>query len=107
MGPPRDYDYRHFDGYPRPRRVGLIVFLFFVFLGVVWIDLYDVPNGLRRLACDIGVTPWHRIVRSPRFYWALPVLVAEIAIWIRLLGGYGRAKTLRRQCFPIGFSSPC
>lgn len=80
-----DYEYRHFDGYPRPRRTGLIVSLFLLLLGVVWIDLYDVPNGLRRLACDIQVTPWRGIVRSPRFYWALPILLMEVAFWIRLL----------------------
>jgi len=79
------YDYRRFDGYPRPRRLGLILTLIVILAGVTWIDLYDVPHGLRSLACDVRVTRWQDIVASPKFYWALPILVAEMAFWIRLL----------------------
>ena len=43
------------------------------------------PRGLASLACDVRVTPWSGIVTSPKFYWALPVLLAEIAFWLRLL----------------------
>ena len=79
------YEHRRFDGYPRPRRLGLILTLAVVLAGVAWIDLYDVPQGLRGLACNIRFTPWRAIFASPKFYWALSILAAEMAFWIRLL----------------------
>jgi hypothetical protein len=82
---PVHYEYRRFDGYPRPRRLGLILTLAVILAGVVWIDLYDVPHGLRSLACDVRVTPWREIFASPKFYWGLPILLAEMAFWIRVL----------------------
>jgi hypothetical protein len=78
-------NYRHFDGYRRPRRFGLIIALTIAAIGVLWIDLYDVPHGLTSLACDFHVTPWRGIITSPKFYWALPILLAETAFWIRLV----------------------
>ncbi len=90
------YEYRHFDGYPRPRRIGLIISLALVLTGVVWIDLYDVPHGLLGLACDVHMTPWRGILTSPKVYWALPILIAEVAFWIRLLVWIWPARALAR-----------
>ena len=80
-----NYEQRRYDGYPRPSRIGLIITLCLVLAGTVWIDLYDVPEGLRRIACDFGVTSWQRMLTLPKIYWALPILLAEMAFWVRLL----------------------
>ncbi len=79
------YEQRRYDGYPRPRRFGLIVTLCLILAGTVWIDLYDVPHGLRSLACNFRITSWSGILRSPKLYWAFFILLAEFAFWVRLL----------------------
>ncbi len=76
---------RHYDGYRRPSRIGLILTLLLILAGTVWIDLYDVPYGLRSLACDFRVTGWHGILTSPKLYFGAPVLLAELAFAIRLV----------------------
>jgi len=63
----------------------LLIFLALMFVGTVWIDIYDVPQGFARLDCDFRVTPWNYILTSPKFYWALPIFLLEFAFWIRLL----------------------
>ena len=72
---------RHYTGYHRPPRAGLIVALLLLLAGAVWIDIYEVPFGLRSLACDFHTTPWSGILASPKFIFALPVLIAEFFVW--------------------------
>jgi hypothetical protein len=72
---------RHYDGYQRPSRIGLIVSLALFLAGTLWIDASEVPFGLRSLACDFRVTPWSGILTSPKFFFALPILVAELVVW--------------------------
>jgi hypothetical protein len=72
---------RHYDGYRRPPQAGLIVSLLLLLAGIVWIDSYEVPFGLRNLACDIQVTPWSGILASPKLIFGLPLLLAETLVW--------------------------
>jgi hypothetical protein len=74
----------------------LIIVLIFVLAGTIWIDAYDVPHGLRSFACDFRVTSWHGILTSPKFYFALPILIAELAFWVRLLVWLWPAPALAR-----------
>jgi len=76
---------RHYEGYRRPPQAGLIVALLLLLAGTVWIDAYEVPFGLRSLACDFRTTPWRGILASPKFIFALPVLVAEFLVWAWIL----------------------
>lgn len=72
---------RHYEGYRRPPQAGLIVALFLFLAGTVWIDIYEVPFGLRSLACDFHTTPWPGILTSPKFLVALPLLILELLVW--------------------------
>ena len=90
------YEQRHYDGYPRPRRFGLIVSLCLILAGTAWIDLYDVPHGLGSIACAFRITSWSSIISSPRVYWCLFILLAEFAFWIRLLAWLWPVRALAR-----------
>jgi hypothetical protein len=72
---------RHYEGYRRPPRTGLIVALLLLLAGTVWKDFYEVPFGLRSLVCDFRTTPWSGILTSPKFIFALPLLIAELIVW--------------------------
>jgi hypothetical protein len=76
---------RHYEGYRRPPQSGLILALLLLLAGAIWIDIYEVPFGLRSLACDFHVTPWRGILASPKFIFALPLLIAELVVWAWIL----------------------
>lgn len=76
---------RHYEGYRRPPQAGLIVVLLLLLAGTAWIDVYEVPFGLRSLACDFHTTPWSGIRTSPKFIFALPLLIAEFFVWAWIL----------------------
>ena len=76
---------RHYEGYRHPPRAGLIVALMLLLACIIWIDIYEVPFGLRSLACDFHTTPWSGIVASPKFIFALPLLIAELVVWAWIL----------------------
>jgi hypothetical protein len=48
---------------------------------MLWVDWYEVPFGLRSLACDIRVTPWRDVLTSPKLFLVLPILLAELLVW--------------------------
>jgi hypothetical protein len=72
---------RHYEGYSQPPHPGLIVALLLMLAGTIWIDIYEVPFGLRSLACDFRATPWRGILVSPKFFFAFPLLIAELLVW--------------------------
>jgi len=76
---------RHYEGYRRPAQTGLIVALLLLLGGIVWIDAYEVPFGLRSLGCDIRTTPWSGILASPKIIFGLPLLIAESIVWAWIL----------------------
>jgi predicted transporter len=63
----------------------MVVALLVLLAGLIWIDVYEVPFGLRSLACDIRVTPWRGILASPKVIFGLPMLIAESLVWAWIL----------------------